>query len=159
MLPEHEVMVEAHRKGWAWEPPAGMPAKVVTAWRNFYRAAFLNYGVTPAFYRQMYLAQSGRCYICRQAKGIHPDDPNAGGWRRLAVDHNHAAGNRIEAVRGLLCSGSLSANTCNRLIGLYTADQLSRAVELLTVPPAQTLLRYIAVNGEPSDKVVTGMLT
>lgn len=141
----------------AWEPPPGMAKPVVTSWRAFYRTALATYGVTPQFYRQMYLAQSGRCYICRIAKGIHPDDPKGAGSRRLGVDHNHLIGNRIEAVRGLLCTGSVSANTCNRLIARYTSAQLARAVELLYAPPAQKLRGWVGEN--TPDSIVTGLLT
>lgn len=105
----------------------------------FYRAAWDKYEVSPRFYRALYLAQSGRCYICRIAAGIHPDDPKGGGTRRLGIDHNHTIGNRIEAVRALVCTGSLSANTCNRLIARYTVAQLERAVEVVTGAPAQRL--------------------
>jgi hypothetical protein len=140
----------------AWVPPAGMLTPVVKDWRAFYRTVLVKYGVTPQFYRQMYLAQCGRCYICQKAKGIHPDDPKGGGTRRLAVDHNHVIGDRIEAVRGLLCSGSLSANTCNRLIARYTAYQLDQAASYLRRPPAQQLLRLIAINGELPDQALIG---
>jgi hypothetical protein len=141
-----------------WEPPAGMPSGVRTAWRTFYREAWNNYGVTAAFYRQMYLAQSGRCYICRIAKGIHPDDPNGRGGRRLGIDHSHAIGNRIEAVRGLLCTGSLDPKTCNRLIAVYSYGQLERATRYLTTPPAQ-VLRAFAGSQDRTDAELTGWLT
>lgn len=140
-----------------WTPPRGMLPAVVTSWRAFYRAAWRTYGVSPRFYRALYLAQSGRCFICRTAKGIHPDDPKGGGGRRLGIDHNHAIGNRIEAVRGLLCTGSLSANTCNRLIARYSAEQLQRAVKMLhEVPPAQRMPAYWESR---SDAELTGILT
>lgn len=140
----------------AWTPPDGMLPSVVKSWRAFYRSAFLSYGVTPRFYRALYLAQSGRCFICRVAKGMHPDDPKGKGGRRLGIDHNHAIGNRIEAVRALVCTGSLSANTCNRLIARYDVAQLERAVEVLTRAPAQ---RLRALGPDPSDAEVTGWLT
>jgi hypothetical protein len=110
-----------------WSPPEGMAALDVTAWRTFYSRILDAYGVTPADYRLLYVAQKGRCWICRTAKGIHPDDPKARGSRRLGVDHDHLTG----AVRGLLCTGSLSANTCNRLIGRYGAGALRRAADYL----------------------------
>lgn len=143
----------------AWTPPDGMAKSLVATWRAFYRTAFVNYGVTPEFYRQMYLAQSGRCYICRKAKGIHPDDPKGGGVRRLGIDHDHMMGNQIGAVRGLLCTGSLSANTCNRLIARYSAEQLHRAYVLLSAPPAQALRSYLAGGGSNADKEIEGILT
>ena len=138
-----------------WTPPAGMLPAVVTGWRAFYRHCCALYGVTPQIYRALYLAQSGRCFICRTAKGIHPDDPKGKGGRRLGIDHNHLLGNRIEAVRALVCTGSLSANTCNRLIARYDAAQLSRAVVVLEQAPAQALL----AAGEMSDRELTGWLT
>lgn len=138
-----------------WTAPADMLPIVASDWRAFYRVIWERYGVAPRFYRALYLAQSGRCYICRTAKGIHPDDPKGGGSRRLGVDHNHAIGNRVEAVRALVCTGSLSANTCNRLIARYNFDQLSRAVDVLTLAPAQRLL---AAGDNMSDDVLTGWL-
>ena len=123
----------------AWVPPADMLPEVVKAWRDFYSHIGRSYGVSARFYRALYLAQRGRCYICRTAKGVHPDDPRGRGSRRLGVDHNHAIGARIEAVRALVCTGSLTANTCNRLIGRYSAEQLSRAVTVLAIAPAQVL--------------------
>jgi hypothetical protein len=142
-----------------WEPPQGMDPEVAKAWRSFYGSIKLKYGMTPRFYRALYLAQSGRCYICQQASGINPDDPKGGGTRRLGVDHNHAIGNRIEAVRGLLCTGG--DRTCNRIIGWLDAEQLSRAVSLLGNPPAQRLRFYLA--GIPSrdidDDLITHWLT
>lgn len=139
----------------AWTPPDGMPPGVIGAWRAFYRNAYVTYGVTPRFYRALYLAQSGRCYICRTAKGIHPDDPKGAGGRRLGIDHNHLIGNRIEAVRALVCTGSLSANTCNRLIARYDARKLERAVEVLTEAPAQ---RLRAAGDNFTDQEIQGWL-
>jgi hypothetical protein len=133
-----------------------MDPEVVKAWRGFYGSIKLKYGMTPRFYRALYLAQSGRCFICRTAKGIHPDDPKGRGGRRLGVDHDHAVGDRIEAVRALVCTGSLSANTCNRLIARYSAGQLLRAVEVLQDRPAQTLL---SAGDNFSDAELTGWLT
>lgn len=129
---------------------------VVKAWTAFYRHAWSTYGVSPRFYRALYLAQLGRCYICRKAKGIHPDDPRGGGSRRLGIDHDHNIGNKIEAVRALVCTGSLSANTCNRLIARYSVGALSRAVDVLIERPAQRLL---AAGDNMSDDVLTGWFT
>jgi hypothetical protein len=80
------------------------------------------YGLKPIEYRALYAAQGGRCYVCRRA---------AGKSRRLGVDHDHLTGE----VRGLVCTGSLNANTCNRLIARYTRAQLLRAAEMLSDPP------------------------
>lgn len=140
-----------------WSPPQGMQREVSSAWARFYRACWGSYRITPAEYRALYLAQLGRCYICRTAKGVHPDDPKGRGGRRLAVDHNHLISGR-GAVRGLLCSGSLSANTCNRLIGHYTVQQLRRAVEHLEQAPAQALLHRMD-EAPMSDDEVQGWLT
>jgi hypothetical protein len=139
-----------------WEPPQGMDPEVSKAWRGFYGSIKLKYRMTPRFYRALYLAQSGRCYICRTAKGVHPDDPKGRGGRRLGVDHDHAVGDRIEAVRALVCSGSTSANTCNRLIARYDAQQLLRAVEVLQDRPAQSLL---LMGDNLTDTELTGWLT
>src|SRR6185503_4647381 len=106
--------------------------------------------------RALYLAQLGRCYICQKAKGIHPDDPKGKGGRRLGVDHNHLIGNNAHAVRGLLCTGSLSANTCNRLIARYSQDALARAHGYVLDPPAWKVLRRLA--DEP-DADPTGWAT
>jgi hypothetical protein len=140
-----------------WTAPAAMAPDLVRSWKAFYRHIWSEYGVSPTFYRQLYLAQLGRCFVCRTAKGVHPDDPRGRGGRRLGVDHNHSIGNRIEAVRGLLCTGSVSANTCNRMIARYPADALERATALLTDPPAQRLRRM--VNDQTGDADVTGVLT
>ncbi len=121
-----------------------MPQMIVTQWRTFYAGIARLYGITPAQYRALYLAQLGRCYICNTAKGIHPDDPKGRGTRRLAVDHSHLMGNRAEAVRGLLCSGSLNANTCNRLIARYPVQALKRAITHVTEAPAQAVLAALA---------------
>ncbi len=127
-----------------WTPPDGMPGPVVTQWRTFYRGIRTLYGITPTQYRALYLAQLGRCYICHKARGIHPDDPKGHGSRRLGVDHNHVLGNRPEAVRGLLCTGSLNANTCNRMIGRYPIEALRRAVAYVEESPAQTVFAALA---------------
>lgn len=63
------------------------------------------YGLTPADYQDMYLAQGGVCAICRQPEtAVHHTSlaPKA-----LAVDHCHKTGK----VRGLLCWH------CNSVLG------------------------------------------
>ncbi len=117
-----------------WTPPAGMRPAVVAAWRAFYRRCLsgeAGYTITPEQYRRLYVAQKGRCWICRTAKGIHPDDPKGGGSRRLGVDHDHATGE----VRGLLCTGG--DKTCNRIIGWLDGDALDRASAYLCWRKAQ----------------------
>lgn len=145
----------------AWVPPKGMDSVKARQWRNFYRAILTKYGITPAEYRALYLAQRGRCFICRAAKGIHPDDPKAAGGRRLAVDHNHALGGTREAVRALVCSGG--DKTCNRVLGwLRTPEAFQRGAEVLTEAPAQSVLAYLqteAGKDKLADAFVTGMLT
>lgn len=108
-----------------WTPPKGMAAKVVGEWRTFYSTALDTYGVTPKKYRDLYLIQRGRCWICRLASGKHPDDPRGRGGRRLGIDHNHGTG----LVRGLLCTGG--DKTCNRIIGWLNAQALHRAADYL----------------------------
>lgn len=89
---------------------------------RFFRHIEATYGVTEAEYRAMYYAQGGVCYVCRRARGKA---------RRLGVDHDHVTGE----VRGLLCTGSLTANTCNRLIAIYTRPMLLRGAAMLSDPP------------------------
>jgi hypothetical protein len=138
-----------------WQPPAGMLPPMVREWRTFYRHILSTYGVTPAEYRALYLAQLGRCYICRDAKGKHPDDPNAKGGRRLGIDHNHVIGYRREAVRGLLCTGG--DRTCNRIIGWLTYPALQRAALYVAESPAQSVFAALAQGY--GDAEVQGMLT
>lgn len=121
--------------GLEWTPPHGMAKRVQDEWRAYYSAIATKYGMSPQDYRDLYRAQHGVCYICRVAKGKNPDDPQGRGGRRLGVDHNHALGDRREAVRGLLCSGGPS--TCNRIIGWLNVHQLRRAIALMETPPAQ----------------------
>jgi hypothetical protein len=130
-----------------WTPPPGMDRLTADAWRTFYRRVLDVYKITPYDYRLLYIAQKGRCWICRTAKGIHPDDPKGGGTRRLGVDHDHLTGE----VRGLLCTGSLSANTCNRLIARYSREALRRAADYMTDPPAKVLAEMMRVRSETND--------
>lgn len=138
-----------------WQPPAGMLPSAIREWRTFYRHIYSTYGVAPAEYRALYLAQLGRCYICRTAKGKHPDDPKANGGRRLAIDHNHVLGYRREAVRGLLCSGG--DRTCNRIIGWLDYPSLVRATLYVAEAPAQAV--FAALREGYGDAEVQGMLT
>lgn len=139
----------------SWTRPEGMDANVARAWRAFYTSIRSKYGMSPAQYRALYLAQLGRCYGCWDKRGIHPDDPRGSGARRLSVDHNHAYGNRIEAVRGLLCgTGDLS---CNRILGALRdrPEALERLAHHLRAMPAQAVLT--ALNEERSDEEIQGM--
>ena len=117
-------------------------AHELSDWRAFYRECARKYA-TPARpfgereYVALYVAQHGRCAICRKAIGRDPRYPLAYAGRsrkprRLGVDHNHLT----LLVRGLLCSGSVNANTCNRLIARYDMAALLRATDYLRRPPA-----------------------
>src|SRR3982751_3972452 len=139
-----------------------MERQVASAWRTFYRGVWDNYGITPEQYRDLYVAQHGCCYICRTAKGMHPDDPKGRGGRRLGVDHNHMR-HGADAVRGLLCTGSQDPKTCNRLIAFYNVHQLKRAVEYLEREPAQTVIRWgrfakPELEQAKRDEIVRGIL-
>jgi hypothetical protein len=114
------------------------------------------YTITPQDYRRLYLAQKGRCWICRKAVGIHPDDPKGRGSRRLGVDHDHLTGD----VRGLLCTGSLSADTCNRLIARYSRQALARAAAYMTEPPARALsvVRDLDASEDEKDALALAYL-
>jgi Recombination endonuclease VII len=112
---------------------------------KFFADIYEKYGITPIEYRAIYRAQGGRCFICRRATGAS---------KRLGVDHNHLTGD----VRVLLCTGSLNANTCNRLIALYNRASLLRAVEVLSEnPPAQRVLRAMRVE-EPKDVLIPSLV-
>lgn len=81
------------------------------------------YGIPVDAYDALYVAQDGRCAICRRATGK---------TRRLAVDHDHATGK----VRGLLC------RVCNSMLG-HARDDIEfflRAAAYLTLPPADSIL-------------------
>jgi len=139
-----------------WTPPEGMLTEVTKAWRSFYGMIARRYGMSPAQYRAVYLAQLGRCYGCQSKRGIHPDDPKGMGAVRLAVDHNHVLGNRIEAVRGLLCrTGDLS---CNRILGALKdrPEALERLGHHLRTAPAQSVLQ--ALEAGKSDADIQGMV-
>ena len=75
-----------------------------------------NYGMTLADYEALFVAQGGRCAICR---GLPPENRK----KKLAVDHCH----ETNTIRGLLC------DACNRGIGYFKDDQalLMRAVEYI----------------------------
>lgn len=106
----------------------------MTTLDQYLRTLQAKYGITPTEYRALYKAQGGRCYVCRKASGK---------TRRLGVDHDHLTGE----VRGLVCTGSVSANTCNRLIARYNRDQLLRAAAMLSdPPPARAVLASVRAN-------------
>jgi hypothetical protein len=138
----------------AWTPPPDMLPEVATGWKVFYAGIRRTYGITPAEYRALYLAQLGRCYICQKARGKHPDDPKGKGSQRLGVDHNHAFGNRREAVRGLLCSKGPAS--CNRIIGWLDHRSLVRAVQYVEEMPAQGVLALLRDADTITDEALTG---
>lgn len=91
-----------------------------------------NYAITRDEYKMLYVAQGGRCYVCRKATGK---------TKHLAVDHDHGclAGHPPEqgcrlCVRALLCS------RCNRTIGFLDELALARAIDVLLYRPAQRVL-------------------
>lgn len=138
-----------------WTPPDGMLKPVIAEWREFYRGIWVKYEVLPVEYRALYLAQLGRCFICQVARGKHPDDPKGGGGRRLGIDHNHLIHGK-RAVRGLLCSGSLSADTCNRMIARYSLPALHRAIIHLREAPAQSV--FAALEAGVAMEKIQGMV-
>lgn len=108
----------------------------LASWRSFYGRLLREYGIGEPEYVALYKAQAGRCEICRIARGADPTTPLAYAGRvrrprRLGVDHNHLTGE----IRALVCTGSVSANTCNRLIARYNRAALLRAVAVLSDPP------------------------
>jgi hypothetical protein len=133
-----------------WRPPVGMRPESVRAWRAFYSKAMDLYGLTPADYRLLYVAQRGRCWICRSAKGVHPDDPKAAGTRRLGIDHDHRTG----AVRGLLCTGG--DKTCNRVIGWLPAASLLRASQYLDRPDTRPVKVLAEIRRQVADAEASG---
>jgi len=134
-----------------------MDATVASSWRAFYRDVLTKYGLTPDQYRALYLAQLGRCYICRSARGKHPDDPKGRGPSRLAVDHIHAMGSgNPGAVRGLLCR--TGETSCNRMVGWLRdrPEAFERGASYLREAPAQAVLARM--REAHTDDDLMGML-
>jgi hypothetical protein len=75
------------------------------------------YGITPAQYNALLLAQDGQCIICGES------DPHGGRTFGFCVDHDHATGE----IRGLLC------NSCNSGLGMFRDNPryLQRAIHYL----------------------------
>lgn len=113
-------------------------AKQERSRKAFFASAFRKYGITEMEYRALYRAQGGKCYVCRSASGRS---------RRLGIDHNHATGE----VRGLVCTGSLDAKTCNRLIAIFTRDALLRAAAMLSDPPPARAVLSVMRGAEAGD--------
>lgn len=101
----------------------------------YLRSLKAKYGLASDEYRALYFAQGGACYVCRKATGKA---------RRLGVDHDHLSGE----VRGLVCTGSLNAMTCNRLIAIYGRDALMRGAAMLSDPPPARQLLTLMRRGE-----------
>lgn len=101
------------------------------------------YGITPDEYRALYRAQGGRCFVCRRA---------AGKARRLGVDHNHLT----REVRGLVCTGSRDAKTCNRLIAILDRAAFLRAAAMLSDPPPAWQVLRAARHGHVIESLVGG---
>lgn len=142
-----------------WTPPEGMSATAIRSWRAFFaKAASGVAGYTAGWedYVILYRAQLGRCYICRRAKGINPDDPKAAGSQRLGWDHNHTTG----MLRGLLCTKG--ERSCNRIVGNFrdNPDAFRRGQAYLTSPPALVLMQAIPAGADLDERarVATAML-
>lgn len=80
------------------------------------------YGMTPADYNELLVAEMDQCPICLRGFGD---------GRPPCIDHSHGSGQ----VRGLLCSA------CNGTLGFLhdNAGWLRRAAEYLERPPADDL--------------------
>lgn len=92
------------------------------------------YGITPEEYDALIAGQGGICFICRRSRGLS---------RRLAVDHDHKKGCGHDPATGCRdCVRALLCQQCNRIvIGRYSTESLTRAIEVLTDPPAQKILK------------------
>ena len=80
------------------------------------------YNISLEDYRDLYIKQEGRCYICN-SEGFSISDRTA---VDLVIDHDHLT----NTVRGLLC------HNCNRALGLFkdNIEYLDKAREYLTNP-------------------------
>lgn len=87
----------------------GENRKSRSGWRKY---QLRSYGLTEADYQQMFVAQDGRCAICRQPPRVQDSKDQARNDHRLQVDHCHGTGR----VRGLLCG------LCNRGLGQFHDD-------------------------------------
>lgn len=74
------------------------------------------YGLTVADYNKLFEAQNGLCAVCHRPETLMRPK---GGFRALAVDHDH----KTEAVRGLLCG------RCNSALGLLD-ENIDRILSL-----------------------------
>lgn len=93
-----------------------------------------NFGLTEDEYAAILEEQGGVCAIC----GKPPKED-----RRLAVDHDHTT----MAVRGLLCYMD------NKIIlGARTTEQLIKAAQYVTDPPANRALGRVALAPKTTVK-------
>lgn len=115
--------------------------------RSHARSTSHRYGLSPEQYSALYEAQGRHCAICQRATGA---------TRRLSVDHDHQCGAGHPPERGCLqCIRALLCRPCNDLLGRYDAPALTRAIEVLTDPPARKLLsgkRPGYVGGQSSGR-------
>lgn len=86
------------------KPTTQPDCKECRSYKEFVRGLKRNYGITPAQYEEMLIAQDNRCACC----GAHESEFK----RRLHVDHDHVTGQ----VRALLCT------RCNPLVGFAKED-------------------------------------
>jgi hypothetical protein len=112
----------------------------VSTLREFFAHIRREYKMTEIEYRALFKAQGGRCYVCRKARGR---------TKRLGVDHDHLTGE----IRGLVCTGSLNAQTCNRLIAIYDRAALLRAAAMLSDPPPARAVLSVVRQADRVDSV------
>jgi hypothetical protein len=106
---EHREVKLARSRSWVRANPE---RQKFHQWKHYLGK---KYGVTPADYAALMVAQDGRCAICLTS------DPAP--WDQLSVDHDHETGR----VRGLLCM------RCNSCLGYVqdSPDLLRKAVRYL----------------------------
>jgi hypothetical protein len=116
MTPEEKAKVRARSNAYAARLKAsgvsryqrwykGKPSFQTRSYAQRHQQLLRGYGLTPADYEAMLIAQNGVCAIC--ARPERAANPRSQRPRRLAVDHCHAT----ERVRGLLCAA------CNAMLG------------------------------------------
>lgn len=119
------------------------PTKVTRSRKaSYYRK---QYGLELLDLERLYVAQSGRCYLCNHALRIPALHiaPNFQGARTASVDHMHALaeGKMSPAEKRALVRGLLCKFPCNYVLQKYwTPERLRRAAEYLEHPPAKRVL-------------------
>ena len=111
---EHPERERAYQSQWR----AAHPDRVAKYNRTYCMAhpervaarRFEPYGITPAEYEAMVVAQGGKCAICRRTE--RASDRHTGSRLPLSIDHDHLTG----SVRGLLCTA------CNKALGQFEED-------------------------------------